>query len=225
MPLLDAYVRRGMWALPVWALLLFLATLTHQPAYQTDFAAWSRYVTTDVFLVNHLVGSILGASIGILGFIALSIALIGHGAPRLAVWALVTGTLGNTLTTAVFGVAAFAQPAIGRAYLAGQTAVDPLYDDVNGVPLFATVGVGVLLLSAATVLYGIAVARTGLAPRLAGVALAVGGPLFSIVGVILANFVQSIGALLLVLGGVWIAWSARRRAVADAAAPGQGATP
>jgi hypothetical protein len=77
----------------------------------------------------------------------------------------------------------------------------------------------VLLLSAATVLYGIAVARTGLAPRLAGVALAVGGPLFSIVGVILANFVQSIGALLLVLGGAWIAWSARRPAVADTAAP------
>jgi hypothetical protein len=111
MPLLDAYVRRGMRALPVWALLLFLATLTHQPAYQTDFTAWSRYLTTDVFLVNHLVGSILGAGIGILGFIALSIALTGHGAPRLAVWALVTGTLGNTLTTAVFGVAAFAQPA------------------------------------------------------------------------------------------------------------------
>jgi hypothetical protein len=115
MRLLDAYVRRGLWALPVWAVLLFVSTLTHQPAYQTDFAAWSRYVTTDVFLVSHLVGSILGAGIGILGFTALSIALVRRDAPRLALWTLVTGTLGNTLTTAVFGVAAFAQPAIGRA--------------------------------------------------------------------------------------------------------------
>ena len=214
---LDTYARRGLWALPVWAVLLFLATLTHQPAYQTDFAAWSRYVTTDMFLVSHLVGSILGAGIGILAFVALSVALAGHDAPRLALWGLVTGTLGTVLTTAVFGVAAFAQPAIGRAYLAGETAVDPLYDDVNGPPLLATAGVGVLLFSAATVLYGVAVARTGLAPRLAGVALAVGGPLFAIVGVILANFVQSIGAGLLVVGGAWIAWAGWRRAAVGAA--------
>jgi hypothetical protein len=208
-----------LWALPVWAVLLFLATLTHQPAYQTDFAAWSRYVTTDVFLVNHLVGSVLGAGIGILGFTALSVALVGHDAPRLALWGLVTGTLGNTLITAVFGVAAFAQPAIGRAYLAGEATADPLYDDVNGLPLLATVGIGVLLFSAATVLYGVAVARTGVAPRLAGVALAVGGPLFAVVGVILANFVQSIGAVLLVVGGAWIAWAGRRRAAIGAARP------
>jgi hypothetical protein len=206
---LDLYARRGLWALPVWAVLLLLATLTHQPAYQTDFAAWSRYVTTEVFLVSHLVGSILGAGIGILGFTALSVALFGHGSPRLALWGLVTGTLGNTLTIAVFGVAAFAQPAIGRAYLAGVTAVDPLYDDVNGPPLLGTAAIGVLLFSAASVLYGVAVARTGLVPRLAGVALAVGGPLFAVVGVILANFVQSIGAALLVFGSAWIAWAGR----------------
>jgi hypothetical protein len=133
-----------------------------------------------------------------------------------ALWGLVTGTLGHTLTIAVFGVAAFAQTAIGRAYLAGVTAADPLYDDVNGPPLLATVGIGVLLFSAATILYGVAVARTGLAPRLAGVALAVGGPLFAIVGVILANFVQSIGAGLLVVGRAWIAWARHRTAVGTA---------
>jgi hypothetical protein len=216
---LDTYARRGLWALPVWAVLLLLATLSHQPAYQSDFAAWSRYVTTDTFLVSHLVGSILGAGIGMLGFVALSVALAVHDSPRLALWGLVTGTLGIVLTTAVFGVAAFAQPAIGRAYLAGATATGPLYDDVNGPPLLATAGIGVLLLGAATVLFGVAVARTGLAPRLAGIAFAVGGPLFAIVGVILANFVQSIGAALLVIGGAWIAWAGRRSAVAPARRP------
>jgi hypothetical protein len=211
---LDIYARRGLWALPVWAALLLFATLSHQPPYQTDFPAWSRYVTTDAFLVSHLVGSILGAGIGVLGFVALSIALFGNGAPRLALWGLVTGTLGNTLTTAVFGIAAFAQPAIGRAYLAGETAVDPLYDDVNGPPLLATALAGVLLLSAATIVYGVAVVRSGLAPRLAGVALAVGGPLFAIVGVILANVVQSVGAALLVIGTAWIARAGQRRTAA-----------
>ena len=215
---LDTYARRGLWALPVWAVLLFLATLTHQPAYQTDFTAWSRYVTTDLFLVSHLIGSILGAGIGLLGFVALSVALAVQDAPRLALWGLAISTLGTVLTTAVFGVAAFAQPAIGRAYLGGVTAVDPLYHDVNGPPLLTAAGVGVLLLSAATVLYGIAVARTGLAPPLAGLAFALGGPLFAIVGVILANIVQSIGAALLVVATAWIAWAGRHHTAIDSAA-------
>jgi hypothetical protein len=206
----GVYARRGLWALVVWAVLLLYVTFSHQPPYQTDFAGWSRYVTGTDFLVGHLVGSILGAGIGILGFVALSIVLAELGVPRLALWGLVTAVLGVTLTTAVFGVAAFAQPAIGRAYLAGHTDMVELYNDVNGGPLFATAAPGVLLLSVGLVLYGIAVARSGLAPRLAALAIAIGGPLFAIVGVVLADIVQSIGAALLVAGTVAIAWTGRR---------------
>ncbi len=165
---IDVYARRGLWALVVWAVLLLYVTFTHQPPYQTDFAGWSRYVTGTGFLVGHLLGSILGAGIGILGFVALSIVLADRGVPRLALWGLVTAVLGATLTTAVFGVAAFAQPAIGRSYLAGHADMVELYNDVNGVPLFATAATGVLLLSAGLVLYGIGVARSRLASRLAG---------------------------------------------------------
>jgi hypothetical protein len=207
---LDSYARRGLWALLVWALLLFYATFTHQPPYQTDFPGWSRYVTTSQFVVSHLVGSILGAGMGILGFLALAVALAHRAAPRLALFGLVTGVLGAVLTTAVFGIAAFAQPAIGRSFLAGHADAVDLYNDVNGVPLLATAATGVLLLSASLIGYGVGVARSGLAPRLAGVALAVGGPLFAIVGVILADFVQSIGAALIVVGTAWIAWAANR---------------
>jgi hypothetical protein len=214
MATVEAYARRGVWALVVWGVLLFYGTFTHQPPYQTKFEAWSEYVTTTGFLVSHLVASILGAAIGIVGFVALSITL-GARAPRMATWALITGVLGTTLTTAVFGVAAFAQPAIGRAYLAGHHDVADLYNDVNGPPLFATAGVGVLSLSAALILYGVAVARTRTAPALAGTSLAVGGPLFAIVGVILADVVQSVGALLIIAGVTWIAWSVHRGARAQ----------
>lgn len=62
---LDTYARRGLWALPVWAKLLFYTAVTHQPNYRTDFAGWSRFVSSTEFLVSHLVGSsILGAGIG-----------------------------------------------------------------------------------------------------------------------------------------------------------------
>ncbi len=207
---LDRYAHRGLWALAVWAVLLFYATFTHQPDYRTRFEDWSRYVTTASFLVSHLVGSILGAAIGILGFVCLSIVLIERAAPRLGLWALITAVIGAVFTNSIFGVAAFAQPAIGRAFLAGHTDVRALYDDVNGGPLLGMALIGVLSLSTALILYGIAVIRTRLAPKWAGWALAVGGPLFAIVGVVLADIVQSIGAVLLTIGAAGIAWAGRQ---------------
>jgi hypothetical protein len=112
---LDSYARGGLWLLPVWPDLLFDATFTRQPPNQTDFAGWSRYATSMAFLVSHLVGSVLGAGIGVLGFAALSRLRAGRGEPRLAVWRIVTTALRSILVTAVFGIAAFAQPAIGRS--------------------------------------------------------------------------------------------------------------
>jgi hypothetical protein len=203
------HARVGLWLLVAWAVLLLLATLSHQPPYQTEFAAWSRYVTTGQFLASHLVGSILGAGLGALGFMALSLVVASRGEVRLAVWALVTAVLGDVAVVAVFGIAAFAQPAIGRAYLAGDHRVAALYDDVNGPALFATALPGVLLLSAGLVLFGIGVLRTALSGRLAAWALIIGGPLFAIVGVVLADVVQSVGASLLVVGTTMIAWRPR----------------
>jgi hypothetical protein len=63
----DNSTRLGVLAIPVYGLLVFLSTLSHQPDYQTDFRAYAEYVTTTTFLVSHLLGSILGTTIGILG--------------------------------------------------------------------------------------------------------------------------------------------------------------
>ena len=41
--------RWGLWALPVWSILLFLSTLTHQPDPETEFGEFARYVTTTQF--------------------------------------------------------------------------------------------------------------------------------------------------------------------------------
>ena len=57
---------------------------------------------------------------------------------------------------------------------------------------------------------GIAVARSRALPRWAGIGMAVGIVVFGVIGVILADFVQSIGAALLVASTAWLAYSARR---------------
>src|SRR3712207_4711400 len=85
---LDRWARRWIWALPVWGVLLGLSTLTHQPSYDTDFRGYADYVTTTWFLVSHLVGSILGAALGVLGAVALVVRLAGTPAARIALGGL-----------------------------------------------------------------------------------------------------------------------------------------
>ncbi|HEV2238805.1 MAG TPA: hypothetical protein VGR57_19255 [Ktedonobacterales bacterium] len=203
---LDEYARRGLWALPVWAALLFYGTLTHQPPPQTDFPGSARYISTTEFVIRHLVASIFGAGVGILGLTALFVVLCkGRRAP-LALWALVTWVIGTALQTAVFGAAAFAQPAIGRAYLAGHMAeAVAINNDVYGPALFAAALPGTLLFLIGIVLFGLAVARSGSLPALAGITLVVAGVVFPVTAIVFDNFLESIGAALMVASTAWIA--------------------
>jgi hypothetical protein len=166
-------LRAGLWALPVFTALLTLGTLTHQPDSRTDFAGYADYVTTPVFLVSHLGASILGAAIGIVGLVSLSVLVAEvNGRPG---WTLLGGALsvvGNVLNTALFGVAAFAQPAIGRAFRSGVDGIAGVDGDVYGPELFATAGAALLTWTAGAVLLGAALRRADPGLRLAGPALA-----------------------------------------------------
>ena len=213
---MQTSIRRGLWALPVFGLLTFLATLTHQPDPSTAFPAWAEYVTTDRFLVSHLLGSILGAAIGILGFVALTAHLAGTPRPGRAVLALVLTILGLTLTAAVFGAAAFAQPAIGDAQLAGQPNAKQLYDAVYDAPLFATAVPGVLLYAAGSAVFGLALWRERRLPRWTAVALGLSGVLISVFGLSI-GVAQTLGSALLTAAGVAIAAAAGRRPAAESA--------
>jgi hypothetical protein len=211
---LERYARLLVWAAPLWAVLLFIGTLEHQPSPQTAFPEYARFITTTPFLISHLIASIFGAAFGTLGLAALFILLVRHGTGSSALWAFTLFTIGNTLATSVFGAAAFAQPAIGRMYLAGQTAqAVALQDDVYGVPLFTTAIPGVLLLTIGLVVFGIAAARSTWVPRWPGITLAVSGPLFGIIGLILASEVQSVGAAGLIVSTAAIALFANRPVV------------
>jgi len=219
---LSRAARLGLWALPVWAALLTAGTVTHQPNPTTHLADWSRYVTTSGFLASHLIASILGAAIGALGLIALGAVLASRGHPRAGLWAMVTGVIANVVSTAVFGVAAFAQPAIGRLYLAGHTAQASLLvrTVVNGTWTNAAAIPSQLLLIASVVLAGVAVARTRSLPRAAGIGLAISMVLFVIGGILDKGPLQAIAGALLTAAAAWVAAAAGRRGapaeVADA---------
>lgn len=132
---MRTWVRAGLWLLPVYGVLTFLATLTHQPDPQTEFESWSRYVTTGVFLVSHIFGSIFGAAVGILGLAALTAYLAGTRRSGLAVAGFTLAVIGNVFIASLFGIAAGAQPALGNAFLAGNATAEDLYSSVYSAPV------------------------------------------------------------------------------------------
>jgi hypothetical protein len=204
---LGRWARRGIWLLPVYALLLALSTLSHQPDYTTDFAGYAEYVTTGGFLASHLVASILGAGLGVVGAVSLGVLLATGRSATAAMLGLACTLVGNVLFTAIFAAAAFAQPAIGQAWLDGAHDVArSVNSDVYGAPLFATFAVGAPLFIAGAILLGVAVVRHSPDLRWSGIGYAVLLPLFLVSG-FLFDLAQPVMAALLVVA----TWSIARR--------------
>jgi hypothetical protein len=138
----------------------------------------------------------------LLGVVAL-LAFLARGP---AVTAAIVGTaltiIGNVGNLALLGVAAFAQPAIGRAYLDGEPGVPDLNDDVYGTQLFATAGVGILCFIAGAILVGIAIARVDGALRWAGISYAASLALFPVLFFAFAAAAPIAGALFAAVGVV-----------------------
>jgi hypothetical protein len=116
---LQSWARLAVWALPAYGVLLAVSTTTQQPDYQTDFLAYARYITTPQFLLSHLIASIAGAGLGVVGAASLFI-LADRMAPRQARWGFGLWAFAQAGLVSIFGVAAFFQPAIGRAFLDGS---------------------------------------------------------------------------------------------------------
>lgn len=208
------FARIALWALPVWAAMLFFGTLTHQPDTRTDFAGFASYVTTNGFLWSHLINSIAGAAIGSIGTVALVLYLQDTRAAGWSIVGMVATVLGNTMTSAIFGVAAFAQPAIGRAFLGGQEAAPAMYDAVYGNALFGTAVVALLLFIIGGIFVGIAIAASGRFPRWTGWVYAIAAFAF-----VASNFTVAEGqtpmSILLFISTIVVAWTACRHAVPD----------
>jgi hypothetical protein len=166
-------------------------------------------VTTPQFLASHLIASILGAAIGSVGVVGLLLYLQDTRVMGRAAAGMIGTVTGNTVTSAIFGVAAFAQPAMGRAFLAGQTDMLDFYNAVYRAPLFGTAVIGLLFFMAGGVLAGSAIAGSGRLPKWAGWVYAI-----AVVAFALSTFLlpvgQSVASALLFAATVAVAWRAPR---------------
>ncbi len=195
----------AMWALPVYGVLTLVSTVSQQPDPDTDFEAWSEYVTTDWFYASHIGASILGLALGTVGVVGLGMALARGDRPRTALTAMVLHLFGASILFALFGVAAFVQPAIGHAFLNGDAAARDWYDDVFDNPrTLVPAALGLLLFSAASAVMAWSLANRPAISRWTRWAYGLTAPFIGVLGLMI-SVLQPIGAVLLIMTGALIA--------------------
>jgi hypothetical protein len=206
----TGWIRIGLLALPIYGLLTLWATFTHEPDRQNQVEAYARYISTSTYLTQHLLGSILGTILAIFGVIALAAYLANGRTGRLALLGMVLSVAGNCLILTIFGFSTLVSPVIGRLYLEGQPGAMEVNEAILTSPAFIfVVFSGLLVFLVGSILFGVAIWRSGTLPRWAGV-------LFAPTGLLIAAGVQigaaqTLGSALMVAAGGWIAWSALRQ--------------
>jgi hypothetical protein len=213
----DSWIRVGLFALPAYGLLIAYSTWKPQPDQVADPAAWARFVSDPSYLVGHVLGNVLGTALVIFGTFAVGAFLAASRAPRLGLWGMVLSITGYVLFTVPGVISTFATPAIGTAYLAGNREVMAL----EFSPILTVITLLALLLAViGNGLVSLAIWRSGSLPRWAGVIWAAATLIFYVLGFALGLATtgaslptQPIGAALMAIAGVWIAWAVSRQRV------------
>jgi hypothetical protein len=212
------WIAIGLLGLPLYGALTAWSSLEGQPDPDTQLRAWSRFVTTSEYVIGHLFGSILGLVFLIFGAFALGAYLATSRAGSMGLWAMLLTVLGSALFLPLQGVVTFAVPEEGQAVLAGLEEYEALPDIFANTVQGLTGLVVILLGFVGHILLGLAVWRSGTLPRWAGALWAGANVLMYLslvygqtVGPASTPFTVPLGAVVLVISGAWITWSALRR--------------
>ena len=218
-PNITRWMGIGLLGLPLYGVMTFLSSLNPWPDPNTHYEAWSRVVTTNGYVLKHLLLSDLGIILVIFGMFALGAYLTRSRAGRMGLWAMVIAVFGQALWLMIGGVSTFASPSEGQAYLAGAEEIENLPTSFAATVQMATIGVSVLLQFVGNVLLGVAVWRSGILPKWAGALWAFAPVLMYVFGLLYALTIGAqatpptvpAGAVLLAISGAWMALSVLSR--------------
>jgi hypothetical protein len=210
-------VRAGILALPVSGLLTLAGTVGNLlliPNPQVDPAGAARVAGTTGFFAMQFASNVLGVTLLIFGLIALFGCLMNTRGGRLASFAMVFSISGVGIFLSFLGVSTYAVPALAKVYLNGEHDVMRTMGAIFG-QAFAANGLASLLFLVGSVLFGVAIWRSGTLPKWAGVLLVISGLFVSVPLPIPGQDVVGWG-LLMITGG-WLASNVLRQPSAQAA--------
>lgn len=174
-------IRVGILALPVGSALKLVGNLGtfDSIGYGIPQAREAAVVASPGFLLGELFGSVAPVVLGVFGVLALFAYLAPAGSRRSVTAGLVCTVLGSAVTLLGLGVVNYAIPALGHAYLAGDTTAMSIADS------FFTWPRGAMFYPAAlypigAVLFAVAIWRSSALPRSVGVLFAVSAVLIAI---------------------------------------------
>jgi len=160
------------------------------------------------YFLSQFVGFVVGLTLLTLSLFALTVYLSDIRGERWTLGAMALSILGIGLLLSIYGLRAYAVPVLGGGYLYDQQGAIEMANVIFGNPTAGVFYVAFLLYSAGFILFDFAVWGSGTLPGWAGVLLAVHAPLFS--GP-LPDLLSVLGALLLFVGGGWVAFAALRK--------------
>lgn len=222
-------VRIGILALPLAGLLALVGLLGNYnvPNPQVDPRGAAQVLSSTGYFVSQFVGNVLGFTLLIFGVIALAVYLGNTSVKGLVLGAMVLSLMGIALLLSVSGVAAYALPVVGQAYLDGQQDFIDLGSQqgakgivvaILGSPAREIVILVFFLYSAGFILFGIAVWRSGVLRKGPAIPLALHAPLFSSFIHPYPNWSSIVGALLFIFGSSLIALGVLRKPLPGEAA-------
>jgi len=164
-------------------------------------AVASPAITSTPWVVSHLLCT-LAFLLLLYGMLSLYAALSSTPAEPHALRATVSSVAGIALILPMLGVETYMLPILGTLYLAGQSGIAPAIGMIYGGPALFAFLVGLLLLAIGAITFAVAIWRSAVLPRWAGVLFALGlvfwFPPFP-------RAVRIIDGFVIGLGGVWLA--------------------
>ena len=200
-------VRIGILALPLAGFFALGGLLGryNAPNPRVDFKAAAQVASSNSYIVSQFVGNIVGLALLILGIFALTAYLANTRARSLAVAAMILSILSVALVLPALGVTTYALPALAHAYLNGQEDAKVIADALFSNPLRDVIYIPVFALYAAGfVVFAVAIWRSGVLRKGAALSLGLHAPLVSSFIKPQPNLGVVLGALLFILGGVFI---------------------
>ncbi|MCJ7701617.1 MAG: DUF4386 family protein [Anaerolineales bacterium] len=178
------------------------------PLPNIDADAWAKAVTGSSYFMAQVL-NIIAYVLPFFGFWALYAFLAKiEKSEKIAFWGFMFSIIGTALSLPTLGIFSFVSPQLAQRYLQGDTQLSEIITQVAiGQPALINISGGVIYLIG-TVLLGVAIWRSSLLPKWAGLLLALHG-LFLVFGFALFP-VLILGWVFLLCCGVWVYFGATK---------------